>query len=47
MNESKRTPNKLWTDQGRDLYNNLMQMWLDDNNILMYLTCNDGEISGC
>ena len=47
VNESKRTPNKLWTDQGRDLYNNLMQMWLDDNNILMYLTCNDGEISGC
>ena len=47
MNESKRKPNKLWTDQGRDLYNNLMQKWLDDNNILMYLTCNDGKISGC
>ena len=47
MNDSKRKPNKLWIDQGRDLYNNLMQKWLDDNNILTYFTCNEGKISGC
>ena len=27
VNESKRKPNMLWIDQGRDLYDNLMQKW--------------------
>ena len=26
---------KLWIDQGREIYNNLMQKWLDNNDILM------------
>ena len=39
-NESKCKSNKLCTDQGRQLYNSLMQKWLDDNNILMYSTHN-------
>ena len=43
VNESKRKPNKLWVDQGREFYNNFMQKWLDDNDILMYLTCNEGK----
>ena len=35
-NESNnRKPNKLYTDQGRELYNKLMQEWLDKNNIFM------------
>ena len=33
---------KLWFDQGREFYNNLMQEWLD-NNILMYSTHNEGK----
>ena len=33
---SNRKPNKLWTDQGRELYNKLMQEWLDNKNILIY-----------
>ena len=40
-NESNREPNNLWVDQGRELYNKLMQEWLDNNNILMYSTHNE------
>ena len=43
VNESKRKSNKLWVDQGRGFYNNLMQKWLDDSNILMYSTRNEGK----
>ena len=32
--------NKFWVDQGREFYNNLMQKWLDNNDVLMYLTSN-------
>ena len=31
-------PDKLWVDQGRVFYNCLMQKWLDNNDILMYVT---------
>ena len=37
VNGPKLKPNELWFDQGRELYNKLMQKWLDDN-ILMCLT---------
>ena len=37
---SNRRPNKLCTDQGRELYNKLMQEWLDNKNILIYLIHN-------
>ena len=40
-NESNREPNNLWVDHGRELYNKLMQEWLDTNNILMYSTHNE------
>ena len=33
VNKSKRKQNKLWVDKGRELYNNLMQKWLDDSNV--------------
>ena len=38
VNESKRKPNKLWVDCGRQCYNNLMQKSFDNNEILMYST---------
>ena len=38
-----RKPNKFWADQGREFYNNLMQEWLDNNDILMYSTHNEGN----
>ena len=38
VNESSRKPDKLWVDQGRELYNELMQKWLHNNDTLMYST---------
>ena len=35
-------PNSLRDDQRREFYNKLMQEWLGNNNILMYLTHNEG-----
>ena len=33
VNESNHKPNKLWVDQGREIYNKLMHEWLDINDI--------------
>ena len=43
VNKFKRKPNKLWDDQGKKNYNSFMQNWLDDNNILIYSTHNEGK----
>ena len=43
VNEPNHKPNKLRVDQVRAFYNNLMQEWLDDHDILMYLTHNEGK----
>ena len=43
VNESNRKPKKLWVDQGIELYNKLLQEWLDNNDVLMYSTHNEGE----
>ena len=43
VNEGKHKPNKLWTDQRRQFYNNLVQKWLDDYEVLMYATYNEGK----
>ena len=43
VNESNCKPNKLWVDQGREIYNKLMQEWLEHNDILMYSTHNEGK----
>ena len=42
-NESNCKQKKLWVDQGREFYNKLMQEWLDNNNILLYSTRNEGK----
>ena len=42
VNESNRHPKKLWVDQGREFYNKLMQEWLENDDILMYCTHNEG-----
>ena len=42
VNEPNRKPNKFWVDQGREFYNKLMKEWLDNNDILMYSTHNEG-----
>ena len=35
--------NQLWVDQGRKFSNKLMQKWLDNNNVLIYSTYNEGK----
>ena len=34
---------KLWVDHGGELYNNSMQKWLDNNNIMKSSTHNEGK----
>ena len=43
VNGSNCKPNKLLVDQWREFYNKLMQEWLDNNDILMYSTHNEGK----
>ena len=44
MKKSNQKPNKLWVDPSREFYNKLMQEWLDNNDILMYSTHNEGKL---
>ena len=43
VNESNCKPDELWVDQRREFYNKLMQEWLDNNDILIYSTHNEGK----
>ena len=43
LNNSKRKPNKLWVDQGSEFYSKSVKKWLNDNNIEMYSTHNEGK----
>ena len=42
VNESTPKGNKLWVDLRKVFYNNFIQKWLDDNDILMYSTHYEG-----
>ena len=37
------TPKKLWVDNGSEFYNKIFKKWLNDNNIEMYSTFNEGK----
>ena len=41
LDKSKRKPNKIWTDQGSEFYNNVFKKWLKYNSIIMYSTKNN------
>ena len=43
IKQSNRKPNKIWVDQGGEFYNNVFEKWLSDNDIIMYLTYNEGK----
>ena len=43
LNGSKCKPNKWWVDQGRVFYNIFIKRWLDDSDILIYSTYNEGK----
>ena len=38
LENSKRKPNKIWSDQGSEFYNTHFKKWLKGNNIEMYST---------
>ena len=40
---NRRRPNKIWVDKGSGFYNVSFKKWLRDNNILMFLTHNEGK----
>ena len=42
-NESKRNPNKLWVDHGREFHKSTMQTWSCNNDISMYSSYNEGK----
>ena len=41
LDDSKRKPNKTWVEKGSKFYNGSMKLWLQDNNIKIYLTDNE------
>ena len=41
LKNSNRKPNKIWVDKGREFFNNSFKKWLQDNDIVMYLTHNE------
>ena len=43
LKESIRKPNKIWVDKGSEFYNNSFKKWLQDNDIEMYSTNNEGK----
>ena len=43
LDSSKRKPNKIWVDQGSELYNNVFKKFLKHNGISMYSTYNEGK----
>ena len=43
IKQSNRKPNKIRVDQGGELYNNVFEKCLSDNDIIMYSTYNEGK----
>ena len=43
VNESNCKPNKVWVDQGKEFYYELMQEWLDNNGIIQYTLQNESR----
>ena len=43
LKQSNRKPNKIWVDKSSEFYNAYFKKWLRDNDIIMYLTNNEGK----
>ena len=43
LKECNRKPNKIWVDKGSEFYSNSFKKWLQDNDIVMYSTNNEGK----
>ena len=45
LKQSKRKSNKIWLDKGSEFYNTSFKKWLQDNNIVIYSTHNEGKFA--
>ena len=43
QSNSRQKPNKIWLDKGSEFCNASFKKWLQDNNIVMYSTHNEGK----
>ena len=43
LKQSNIKPNKIWVDKGSEFYNASFKKWLQDNDIVMYSTNNEGK----
>ena len=43
FNSINQKPKKIWVDNGSEFYNKIFKKWLNDNNIEMYSTFNEGK----
>ena len=43
LKKSNRKPNQIWVDKNGEFYDNSFKKWLQDNNIEMYSTYNEGK----
>ena len=43
LKESNGKPNKIWVDKSSEYYNSSFKKWLEDNDIEMYSTHNEGK----
>ena len=43
LKKSNRKPNKIWVDKGSEFYNSAFRKWLQDNDIVMCSTHNEGK----
>ena len=43
LKQLNRKPNKIWVDKGSEFYNVSFKKWLQDNDIAMYSTYNEGK----
>ena len=43
LKQFNRKPSKTWVDKGSEFHNNHFKKWLQDNDIVMYSTQNEGK----
>ena len=43
LDEFNRKPNKIWVDKGSEFYKRSMKSWLQDNDIEIHSTHNEGK----
>ena len=43
LDESRSKPNNTWADKGSEFYNKLLKLWLEKNDIEMYLMHKEGK----